>query len=217
VAVQDAAADDFDLPGLVRRVRRLADLSQRELAERIQVPKSAIAAAESGARGLDSRVLARAAVVAGLRVALVDRHGEVVVGMSDAAVRDTAGRNFPAHLDTRHGDDRWWHDSEPRYDRRRPWYTFDRSREARDSRRRRDGVPSDHQLPLAHDSPEERAADRRLQRLRSAEARRSDSLSRSLVRLDAFACDCPPSCEELDDRSGPPVHAPGCACLCDLA
>ena len=33
----------------------------------------------------------------------------------------------------------------------------------------------------------------------------------------AFTCSCPPACDELDDRSGKPVHAPGCACDCDVA
>jgi HTH-type transcriptional regulator/antitoxin HipB len=95
---------------MVRRIRRLADLSQRELSARIGISKSAVAAAESGRAGLDARVLARAAALAGLRLALVDGQGREVPGMDPDAVRDTAGRLYPAHLDTRYSDEGWWHD-----------------------------------------------------------------------------------------------------------
>ena len=43
---------DLDLAGSLRRIRRLADLSQRELAERSGISKSALAAAEAGTRDL---------------------------------------------------------------------------------------------------------------------------------------------------------------------
>ncbi len=99
----------IDLPGLLRRVRRTADLSQRELARATEVPCGTIAAAEAGTRGLDVRVLARLAAVTGLRLALLDAEGREVTPMEGAAVRDEAGRHFPAHLDTRHGDEDWWH------------------------------------------------------------------------------------------------------------
>ena len=98
-----------DLSGLLRRVRRAADLSQRELAARIGVSKSAVAAVESGRAGLDVRALARAAELAGLRLALLDAEGQEVAGMDPGAVRDRGGRLFPAHLDTRHGDEEWWY------------------------------------------------------------------------------------------------------------
>ena len=95
--------------GMLRRIRRAADLSQRELAARIGISKSAVAAAESGRAGLDVRVLARAAVLAGLRLVLVDTEGREVVGMDPDAVCDRGGRLFPAHLDTRYGDEEWWY------------------------------------------------------------------------------------------------------------
>src|ERR1700712_803682 len=90
----------FDLSGLVRRIRRTTGLSQRELAVRIEISKSAVAAAETGAGGLDARALAAAAGLAGLRIALVDGNGDEVDGMNSDAVRDRSGRRFPAHLDT---------------------------------------------------------------------------------------------------------------------
>src|SRR5215212_5725552 len=91
----------FDLSAALRRIRRTADLSQRELAESIAVPKSTIAAAESGVGGLDARRLASAASLAGLHLALVTSDGQHVPGMGATAVRDLSGRLFPAHLDPR--------------------------------------------------------------------------------------------------------------------
>ncbi|MFD2091606.1 helix-turn-helix domain-containing protein, partial [Blastococcus deserti] len=78
----------FDLPGTLRRIRRLADRSQRELAVELELSKSAIAAAESGRRDLPVSALARAAALAGLRLALLDADGAEVAGMAPDAVRD---------------------------------------------------------------------------------------------------------------------------------
>jgi transcriptional regulator with XRE-family HTH domain len=209
---------DFDLPGLVRRIRRRADLSQRELAERIGLSKSAIAAAESAQRGLDVRALARAAEQAGLRLALVDEQGQELAGMADDAVRDLGGRRFPAHLDTLFSDqraDRFEH----RYDRPLPWFTFDRHREHRDHVRRGSGTPDDHHPERPGDSPQERRAERRREYWRRrAEERERAFLAGELAHLpEPFLCTCPSACDELDDRSGTPVHAPECPCRCDLA
>jgi transcriptional regulator with XRE-family HTH domain len=208
----------IDLPGLLRRVRRTADLSQRELARATEVPCGTIAAAEAGTRGLDVRVLARLAAVTGLRLALLDAEGREVTPMEGAAVRDEAGRHFPAHLDTRHGDEDWWHGPH-RYDREPVTYTFTRDRRHRDARRlARGGTPGDHQRPRPGDGLADRAAARRdaARRAREDERRR---------RLDGgeipppdlrFPCECPPACDDLDDRSGPPRHAEACTCGCDL-
>jgi len=207
--------DEFDLPGYLRRIRRAADLSQRELADQLSVSKSAIAAAESRVGGLDSRVLARAAELAGLRLILVDEVGTEVMGMADGAVRDEGGRRFPAHLDTRYGDVDWWHGRE-RYSRDQPWYTFDRVRDTRDFWRGRQGTPDDHQLPRPGDAPAERRAARR----RAARLRREDALQRwreehKGPQPDPWTCECPPECAELD-RGERPVHADGCPCGCDV-
>jgi len=184
----------------------------------LEVSKSHVGAAESGASGLDVRVLARAAAVAHLRLALLDRTGQEVPPVSSDGVRDMANRRFPAHLDTRHGDDDWWHGPE-RYSRAQPWYTFDRSRDGRDSLRRRDGTPDDHQLAQAGDSPYERALARRHAAARArAEELQRRFLAGEIPHLDdSFSCTCPPACEELDDRTGPPVHALDCTCRCDVA
>ncbi|MGY1600689.1 helix-turn-helix domain-containing protein [Geodermatophilus sp. SYSU D00815] len=205
----------FELTGALRRIRRTADLSQRELAARLGVSTSAVAAAESGSAGPDARVLADAAELAGLRLARLDGEGHEVAGMADGAVRDLAGRRFPAHLDTRYGDEDWWHGDE-RYSRDQPWYTFDRVRRTRDFRRGRLGTPDDHQLPQPGDAPEERAA----ARARAARRRREEELRRrweagELRGWPEWTCTCPPECAELDIGERP-VHAEGCPCGCDV-
>jgi transcriptional regulator with XRE-family HTH domain len=209
---------DFDLSGALRRIRRSADLSQRDLAQAAGLSASAVARAETGVRDLSVGALVRAAALAGLRLALLDTAGTEVLGMAEGAVRDMAGRRFPAHLDTRHGDDGWWY-AVHRYDRPQPWYTFDRDRGARDARRRSRGTPADHQLPQPGDSPQERADARRAAAWRRREEARLRELRERPWRpfVESFTCCCPPQCEELDDRSGPPVHADDCACHCDIA
>ena len=195
----------------------MADLSQRELARALDVSKSSVGDAESGTSGLDARLLARAAALAGLRIALLDAGGGEVAPMSAEAVRDRSGRRYPAHLDTRYSEDDWWHGTH-RYAREQPWYTFDRDRRTRDRYTRRHGVPADHQLPQPGDSPQERAAARvAARRTQRAEERRRRFLAGEFRGLpEPFECCCPPRCDELDDRNGRPVHAQDCPCSCDV-
>ncbi|MGY1615276.1 helix-turn-helix domain-containing protein [Geodermatophilus sp. SYSU D00691] len=205
----------FELTGALRRIRRTADLSQRELAVRLGISKSAVAAAESGSAGLDARVLARAAALAGWRLALLDGTGAEVTGMADGAVRDMAGRRFPAHLDTRYGDQDWWHGDE-RYSREQPWYTFDRVRWTRDFWRGRLGTPGDHQLPQPGDAPwERRAARARALRQQLEEEFRRRRDAGEVREQREWVCECPPGCAELDTGERP-VHADGCPCVCDV-
>jgi HTH-type transcriptional regulator/antitoxin HipB len=210
----------FDLPGVVRRIRRAADLSQRELARQLGLSKSTVAAVETGQRGLEAAQLAAAAQLAGLRLALLDRDGHEVAGMAGEAVRDAAGRRYPAHLDTRYGDQAWWHGDE-RYSRRQPWYTYDRVREWRDERRERLGTPDDHQLPQPGDSPQDRrAARQREARLRRGAAR--EELRRRLTEgrtgplTDAWTCTCPPGCDATREVLRD-VHVEDCPSRCDVA
>lgn len=207
------------LSGMLRRIRRAADLSQRELAERLGISKSAVAAAESGSGGLDVRVFARAAEVAGLRLAILDAESREVAGMDDDAVRDGAGRHYPAHLDTRYGDEEWWYTHQGHgHDREQPWYTFDRTRWVRDRVRARHGTPDDHQVPRLGDAPRQRAEARRDAHWRAvAEERRRRFLAGEFADVDpGLTCTCPPECDEIDDGSGPTAHASACACRCDL-
>ena len=206
----------FDLSGALRRIRRLADLSQRELARACGLAQSVIAQAESGRRDLTVGTLATAARLADLRLALLDRDGAEVHGMGPDTVRNLGRRRFPAHLDTRRSDDVPWL-YEPR-DRPATSFTFDRDRGARDSRRHRAGTPEDHHLRQADDSPAGRAAARRCAARREAAAAFQRRLAAGEISpVEPFDCQCPDACDELDDRSGKPVHAPECACGCDLA
>jgi transcriptional regulator with XRE-family HTH domain len=209
-------ADAFDLCGVLRRIRRTADLSQPELAAAAGLGASAVAHAEAGTRDLPSCALARAAELAGLRLALLDADGRAVTGMDPDGARDATRRRLPAHLDTQHTDevaDRWAH----RPDREQPWSTFGLDRAARDRRRARAGTPEDHDVPVPGDSPAERRSRRReVARRRAAER---SGHRRSAVGWPAdedLTCSCPPECDEVDDGSGPPGHAAACACGCDL-
>jgi transcriptional regulator with XRE-family HTH domain len=128
--------DDFPLSGIVRRVRRAADLSQRELATRARLSRTAIAAIETGSRTPSLRALSRILAAAKYRLVVVDGQGRLVLPLEvwqDTA--DGAGRRYPAHLDTildpQFGD--WWADG---FGLARPPETFRRSRERRDYERR---------------------------------------------------------------------------------
>jgi HTH-type transcriptional regulator/antitoxin HipB len=208
--------EDLDLPGLLRRVRREADLSQRELAERIGVSPAAIGHAEAGRRDLPAGVLARAARLAGLRVALLDEGGREVTGMTADSVRDAAGRHYPAHLDPRNGDDGWWYAGDRR-PRPTPWYTFDRARWLRDADREHSGTPLDHRLPDPGDDPRDRDDQRRAV---ASERRRAAAV----LRLEAARvlpwndppCECPPGCDATRDVLAD-VHVPDCPCRCDVS
>ncbi len=215
VPPQPVAVVPGELSGLLRRIRRTADMSQREFAVACDVAPSVIAHAEAGRRGLSVALLARAAAVAGLRLALVDDRGVEVGPMSDDAVRDMGNRRFPAHLDTRYSDEDWWHGPE-RYSRPEPWYTFDRCRETRDRFRRLEGVPDDHRLPQPGDAPgERRKARQRAAAQQAAEAREQRRAAGLEPPLPEWVCDCPPECAELEDWHGPPRHTGDCGCRCD--
>ena len=52
----------------------------------------------------------------------------------------------------------------------------------------------------------------------AAEDRERRFLAGEFAGIDlGFDCTCLELCDELDDRSGRPVHAPECACDCDVA
>jgi len=223
---EDAEQPATTLGGLLRRIRRTADCSQRELAERLGLSATAVAQAETGVRDLPATALVRAAGLAGLRLALLGADGEVP-GMVGNAVRDRSGRRFPAHLDTRHGDEDWWHGPE-RYTRSPPRYTFDRDRGLRDQHRAARGTPPDHQQPRPGDSLAERAQARRdaVTARRHAAAQEHAAEQRRLGFPDVWSppCTCPPACDDLlfaDElpsvwlRAQP--HVDGCPCGCDIA
>lgn len=214
----DPVPDSFDLCGALRRIRRLADMSQRQLAKAAGLSASTLAHAEAGSRDLPVTVLARIARLADLRLALLDGNGDEVGGMDPDAVRDRAGRRFPAHLDTVLSEERasrWEH----RPSLRQPTYTFDRRSPWAPPGSRTENRPDDHLRPQPGDSPEERAEARRAARRRHyREELERRFLAGELAGLpDAFTCTCPPVCDELDDWDGRPVHADDCPCRCDLS
>jgi transcriptional regulator with XRE-family HTH domain len=211
----DGVTGRFDLGGALRRIRRVADLSQRELAAAAGASAAAIAHAETGRRDLPVGVLARAAERAGLRLALLDGAGTELRGMATDTVRDMGGRRFPAHLDTRYSDEGWWHDAH-HYGRSRPRYTFDRDRHGRDAARKRSGMPDDHLVPRPGDSPAERRAARQEEawRARRAEWERQRDAG-ELPPVPAWVCDCPPECPE-DECGTRSAHTDDCVCRCDL-
>ncbi|PIE26625.1 MAG: hypothetical protein CSA58_08400, partial [Micrococcales bacterium] len=88
-----------DRVGVFRRARRVADVSQREMAERVGVSAATIARAELVDAAASLELLERVLSVAGLRLAVLDADDHEVQPMRADAVRDNAGRRFPAHLD----------------------------------------------------------------------------------------------------------------------
>ncbi len=126
-----------ELPGMIRRVRRIADLSQREMAQRAQVSAATVARVETGTLTPRLSTLQRLLAVADLRLVVVDDGRHVVAPMQQwQDVEDGAGRVYPAHLDTivdpRPGE--WWAD---KFGLARPPETFRRNRGIRDLERRR--------------------------------------------------------------------------------
>lgn len=140
-----------DLGDLLRRLRRQADLSQRQLALRAGVPQAAVARIESG-RATDPRYrtverLLRAAG-AEMRVDVDPARRPAPVPHDD--LRDQAGRRYPAHLDVwevhepRDWPGAWWAEwyrlPPERWPLPLPPATYELNRDYRDRRRHREWV-----------------------------------------------------------------------------
>ena len=109
-------------PGVIRRIRRQAGVSQRRLAELAGVSKSTVARWETGQTSPSLDVATGLAGLAGLWLVLVSSHGDEVAPMRSTAVKDLARRHYPAHLDPRAGASR----DQFRPGRRVSGVTFDR-------------------------------------------------------------------------------------------
>lgn len=97
---------DASVPGrFLARARRLADLSQRDLAARLGVSPAMVGQAEAGRRRVSIPLLARALEQADLRLLVLDAAGSAVHPIPDETVRDRAGRRFPSHHDVAPGDE----------------------------------------------------------------------------------------------------------------
>ncbi|HXH80819.1 helix-turn-helix transcriptional regulator [Nocardioides sp.] len=97
-----ASADHEQVSGLIRRVRRMAKLSQRQLAHELGVSQSAVAKWETGRTSPTARMLVSILRVVDLAVAAVRAEtvhgtGEAVMPMASVAARDAGGRRYPAH------------------------------------------------------------------------------------------------------------------------
>ncbi|GAA2026377.1 hypothetical protein GCM10009740_15190 [Terrabacter terrae] len=181
----------------VVRVRRLADLSQRDLAAETGTSASRVCRLESGALDPGVTQFQRILHLAGLRLAVVDAEGREVPPVPADAVRDNQGRRFPAHLDVAPPDevpyDRW---SRPRYDRldAQGWYHL---RPARDELA---DAAAGRTRPTDHPTDTELSTRRRLMRGRQP---RVDTPPRPEV-----VCECLDACfEEL--------CVPDCPCQCE--
>jgi transcriptional regulator with XRE-family HTH domain len=91
---------DGEVPGLLRRIRRILDVSQRGLAAILGVSQSQVARWETRRTSPRADVLTELLRLAGLRVSLNDvETGESVEPMRDDGARDRAFRRYPAHVD----------------------------------------------------------------------------------------------------------------------
>jgi HTH-type transcriptional regulator/antitoxin HipB len=182
----------------VVRARRLADLSQRGLAELLDISASTIQRVETAQHDLGVGAFVGILGVAGLRLAVVDHLGREVDPIPVDVVRDNAGRRFPAHLDVDPPDlvpplRRLM----PRYDRppARGWY---RQRPERDRLRGVAGEPPDHptvdQLSIRE---AELARDRVGPRVRDSSSWENDECDCDTECWLGTTCerDCPCQCE----------------------
>ena len=91
---------DGGVPGLVRRVRRILDVSQRGLAALIGVSQSVVARWETGRTSPRVNMVQRLLGLAGLTSTVHDAEsGAVVEPMRDDGALDRGGRRYPAHVD----------------------------------------------------------------------------------------------------------------------
>lgn len=196
--VEGVGAHRLDPGGLIRRVRRLADLSQRELAEFLGLSAATIAKWETGSRRVELAALESVLDQAGLRLAVLDEYGREIRPVDAGVVRDNGGRHFPAHLDVQPPDVLPQEAlSSPRYDRQpaKAWYHLRRDR---DLHRAEASEPEDH--PTNGELRQ-----RRLRRIRTGRPARTGSVRPSVE------CDCPASCWLGRECT------PSCTCRCEPA
>lgn len=210
----------FDVQGIILRCRRIADLSQRDLAALLGVCPSTVARWESGSRMPPADMLAAIAEIAGCRLGLVDADDHPVATAPSETLRDRGGRRMPAHLDVHLWDEDLW---EPRPSDRKEVRSIHAPRRlCRDERRealtgrvvsRAPGCVPFHSLVWnrwCHDitTPTDyihwRATQRAMRDAAQAEAR-----ARWGPRPEPEPCSCPDECFQSD------LCLPDCRCRCE--
>jgi transcriptional regulator with XRE-family HTH domain len=137
----------LDPSGLIRRVRRIADLSQRQLAAFAGVSQARIARIETDDAALPVDLFQTLLAAADLHLAVLDNDGAEVAPMRSDALCNAVGSRFPAYLDPEPLARRTW-SYRSRYTRPPAVVTCDRRR-WRDARRVLDGTSDDHPGPDA--------------------------------------------------------------------
>ncbi len=149
------------IPGMVRRVRRILDVSQRGLAALLDLSQSVVARWETGRTSPRMNVVERLLRMARVRMGFVDEEtGEAVRPMRADGARTHGGSRYPAHTDLRAAG--WWvprrlrsmtsieaftwHDRSKREGE--PAIRYRRSPSSKQLERRRRGIPDDH--PAVH-------------------------------------------------------------------
>ncbi|HET7799144.1 MAG TPA: helix-turn-helix transcriptional regulator, partial [Humibacillus xanthopallidus] len=79
--------DDLEVARLVMRVRRMADLSQRDLAARLGTSPSTVARIETGGCAVSVSLLRRILGLAGLRLVAVAADGQPVAPVAGDTLR----------------------------------------------------------------------------------------------------------------------------------
>jgi HTH-type transcriptional regulator/antitoxin HipB len=175
------------IPGLVRRVRRILDLSQRGLAALLEVSQSVVARWETGRTSPRASVLHDLLARAGLVARVQDREtGDEVAPMRDDGARDHADRRYPAHVDLRvtgwfyprgvECSTDWWTWRRASRARQDPMVRYRTARWRRHLERDVFGTPEDHpawrQLVAEAVHLDEKREDRAARQLTEREAQR---------------------------------------------
>lgn len=205
----------LDIGGMIRRVRRVCDLSQRDLAARMGVSKSTVNRWESEDGEPSLSQLQQLLALAGWSLSIGpdprENNGVEPSPMRADAARDLQGRRYPAHLDVIGFDS--WEVFRVRNPRSGPWRRSPR-RETRDEQRRISGVvPDDHanDFELAQETRARREA-------RDQKAR--DDWNRVCDAKVARGEPDPriwPDCECIDECFELPGCAAACTCRCEIA
>ncbi len=187
----------YPVAGLIRRARRIGDLSQRQMARAARVSPSTVGRVESGAMAPTLNVFQRLLATARLSLVVVDASGHVILPMRDIEdTRDGADRHYPSHLDTILDPEpgEWWADT---FGLARPPETFYRDRRRRDARRARSRwevrAKQLRHVPAPPDLDKERAY---LEHINRERARRSPAPTMSSDDID------------VDEWSGAPDQDP---------